>query len=547
MDITGWETKKDEINLSDLAEKLNLSTPPEDKHLQLEEDKKSIIKKTKSAYIVNTAHCRSEAELIKFIIQSHGWKETIMNYDGNFVCFGLRIKPEDIDEMKKNKAIFNRFPEADTFAHKKELGDVLNRLFKYFPEDFTFYPRTYTIPGDDKRLANDLEESKGKKTYIFKPSAGSQGEGIHLFKTVADYESLLKSQNGHEFVVQEYIADPLLVDGKKFDCRIYVLITGLRPMKAFVCKEGLARFCTENYEPPTKANMHKCYMHLTNYSLNKNSKDYKTSEEIISENDASKRTLTSLYLSLSKMGIAREEIEEKIREVCEKIVLAIEPYLTHEYNLSMGKDPIDPERVFHVFGFDILFDKNKNPWILEINANPSLNINLEIDKPDGEFIKLPSEIDKFVKNIVMDGAIRIMKKRKHVFFCLNTIKKILELNDYANYVRILPGSEADSKYQIFSKAVEIFERLSGIRGSAYLTQGKFVKIGRYPGMLGPNLTKPDYDILFTNLVIKGGGKMMYLNSFFDGLTIIANRLNPHGNEYKNLNFIVNSLYSATEL
>lgn len=31
---------------------------------------------------------------------------------------------------------------------------------------------------------------------------------------------------------------------KKFDCRIYVMLAGLRPITAFVCKEGLARFCT---------------------------------------------------------------------------------------------------------------------------------------------------------------------------------------------------------------------------------------------------------------------------------------------------------------
>ncbi len=91
---------------------------------------------------------------------------------------------------------------------------MLNRLQKYFPDAFEFYPRTYIIPNDVKRLCADLASSNGKKTYIFKPSAGSQGEGIHLFKTYADYESLLKSQQGHDFVVQEYIAQPLLVDGQ---------------------------------------------------------------------------------------------------------------------------------------------------------------------------------------------------------------------------------------------------------------------------------------------------------------------------------------------
>jgi hypothetical protein len=36
----------------------------------------------------------------------------------------------------------------------------------------------------------------------------------------------------------------LLLDGYKFDLRVYVLVVGIDPIQAFVCEEGLARFCT---------------------------------------------------------------------------------------------------------------------------------------------------------------------------------------------------------------------------------------------------------------------------------------------------------------
>ena len=51
-------------------------------------------------------------------------------------------------------------------------------------------------------------------------------------------------------VVQEYLQNPYLIDGLKFDMRIYVLITGLDPLRIFVYEEGLARFATEEYKPP---------------------------------------------------------------------------------------------------------------------------------------------------------------------------------------------------------------------------------------------------------------------------------------------------------
>ena len=80
---------------------------------------------------------------------------------------------------------------------------------------------------------------------------------------------------GQEFIVQEYIALPLLIDNTKFDLRLYMLITSLRPFNAYICKEGMARFCTVEYELPTNKNLKNEFMHLTNYSLNKKNLDYK--------------------------------------------------------------------------------------------------------------------------------------------------------------------------------------------------------------------------------------------------------------------------------
>ena len=85
--------------------------------------------------------------------------------------------------------------------------------------------------------------------------------------------------------MQHYIADPLLIDGKKFDLRIYVLISQIgsypaKPTIAFVAQEGMVRLCTVNYEQPSAQNMHNLLQHLTNSSLNKLSSDFVTSENL---------------------------------------------------------------------------------------------------------------------------------------------------------------------------------------------------------------------------------------------------------------------------
>lgn len=97
--------------------------------------------------------------------------------------------------------------------------------------------------------------------------------------------------------MQEYLSRPFLIDGFKFDLRVYVLVTSCSPMRVYLYKDGLVRLSTQPYKAPTQDNIHmvrecvrdsRCAliltskhpppplpsdhqlnMHLTNYSVNK--------------------------------------------------------------------------------------------------------------------------------------------------------------------------------------------------------------------------------------------------------------------------------------
>ena len=98
-----------------------------------------------------------------------------------------------------------------------------------------------------------------------KPEASSQGKGIFLVKSYEEIPSL------ERYVVQKYIPRPLLIEGLKFDLRLYVLLTGIDPIRLFLYKDGLVRLATLPYKVPKDNNIDKLFMHLTNYSVNRRS------------------------------------------------------------------------------------------------------------------------------------------------------------------------------------------------------------------------------------------------------------------------------------
>jgi hypothetical protein len=84
-----------------------------------------------------------------------------------------------------------------------------------------------------------MKQHTAGQTYICKPENGCQGQGIFLI------DSPTKLDPSVPLIVQEYLSSPLLIDGLKFDLRIYVLITSVAPLRVFLYEDGIARFATE--------------------------------------------------------------------------------------------------------------------------------------------------------------------------------------------------------------------------------------------------------------------------------------------------------------
>lgn len=92
--------------------------------------------------------------------------------------------------------------------------------------------------------------------------------------------------------MSEYI-NPHLIEGFKYDLRLYVLVTSYDPLKIHIYEEGLVRFATEKYNMDM-TNLQNMFIHLTNYSINKDSEFFVECEEIKPNGKGSKWCLKSL-------------------------------------------------------------------------------------------------------------------------------------------------------------------------------------------------------------------------------------------------------------
>ena len=204
-------------------------------------------------------------------------------------------------------------------------------------------------------------------------SSNNQSSGDSKFVEAPAYYN-----KDNTYVVQKYIKHPALWKGHKFDFRIYVLVTSvIDPMCIFLYRDGLVRLASEKYDP--NKNLHDSYIHLTNYSLNKNNKGYDGDAHKLKLSDVLTGIMTQPPIKKGKSGVTRssKEIWAEIEEIVIKTIITVQPQLQHIYRSCQTKEP---DCCFELLGFDIMLDQKLKPWMLEVNHTPSFGCDTTIDK-----------------------------------------------------------------------------------------------------------------------------------------------------------------------
>jgi len=266
------------------------------------------------------------------------------------------------NESSKMKTFFNLYQRYNNIFKHSSITKKDSLYLNYkamntkYPDDYNYMSKTYTGADLDqfKKAFKDYQVSEDN-LWLIKPNSSTAGRGIHFLKNPNDVKK--------NDIVTKYISNPLLINNRKFDLRLYLFVTGHNPLKVYLFHEGLARLSTSTYDLDLN-DLDNLFKHLTNTSVNKNNdKGFKYDDLIMSIEKVKK------YIK-EKYNTDFSVIWDQIKDISIKSIISMN-------HLEMDKEKyykIHSNNLFKLYGVDIIIDNNFKAWLLEINHGPSLGL-----------------------------------------------------------------------------------------------------------------------------------------------------------------------------
>ncbi|XP_078415326.1 protein polyglycylase TTLL10-like [Cetorhinus maximus] len=330
--------------------------------------------------------------LIVSFCESKGWKRILDNAREDYLLKWTDTNIPSIHQVfHEGKQMLNQIPNTKVLTTKfglcsslKDNERIMNKygriMFSKFMKLEEFYPETYRMDLRSERYAFYQVFQEGQ-TWISKPAESSQGRGIFLLRTLDDMaafcEKLESVEENPYFrmcfydsplnrIVQRYVVEPLLLEGRKFDVRSYFLIACTSPYVTFF-RHGYVKLTCNEYNP----NSDDLTDHLTNQFVQKKNPLYsEMKEDTVWSMERLNDYINEKYMEAKHLpkDWVFTVFTKRVQQIMTQCFIATKARLGNKLGY------------FDLLGFDIMIDQNFKVWLLEINSNPSLLMNCEILK-----------------------------------------------------------------------------------------------------------------------------------------------------------------------
>ena len=302
---------------------------------------------------------------------------------------------KELDSKGGGKVIFG-IPGCDNVVSKRIIWYMLENLYGREKAQ-TIMPQTFVLSNEEHMKLFEEKWEEGK-TYILK-SKKQHKLGLSLTTKKQD---ILEAKDKDFLIVQDYLKDVLLINNRKINLRIYILLiieNGI--LKVYTNEHGTCIYNNKDYDPESL----DFESNITSFNL-----DY----EIYEKNPL---TLKQLRTHLNKNGYDSNILFENLNSKIKLLAEAIKD--------KVGSENLRNNVLVQIFGADFIIDKNLNPYLLECNKGPDMSPKekkpaLEIIERIEDFYKKEDESEECYPSGYVTG--NGLKVQKDTFDLLDLIK-----------------------------------------------------------------------------------------------------------------------------
>ncbi|XP_038602973.1 inactive polyglycylase TTLL10 isoform X3 [Tachyglossus aculeatus] len=388
------------------------------------------------------------ANLVSAYCLSQGWQRLQDPHRQDYQLKWCEAKSRQAySSFREGKQLLYQIPNNKHLTTKigllnslREYGRIMSRVNRLSirprrilkMEDF--FPETFRLDVKEEREAffTSFDEPQ---IWICKPTGSNQGRGIFLLQHLEDVASLLVDINDLEGkssyrklsfrapqprIVQRYIQNPLLVDGRKFDVRSYLLIACAAPF-VVLFSHGYVRLTLSPYDPLSK----DLTSHLTNQSMQKKHPLYQLRKEetvwsmerlnsYINDNFCKDKELSWDWVLTAFTGLTHRgagSLQRRMQQIMTHCFLATKSKLDGKLGY------------FDLIGCDFLIDEDFKVWLLEMNANPALHTHCQVLRdliPSLVYETLDLALETFHKSLRRQTLLPLERQRRFVLLYLGS-------------------------------------------------------------------------------------------------------------------------------
>ena len=325
----------------------------------------------KKSHFINYYRCdrRGLGKITSKIFNKH--KLTKNNKDWNlYIPCGYNNVEKELKNIKlnskKNKIIFG-INGCDKIVSKNGIWRILNNTYgrsfarTLMPESFLLYD-----PGELLLLRKSyINDYKKKPIFILKKNI-QRKEGLKLTTKLPE---IMNGYKQKYVVAQKYLRNLYLVNRRKVNLRVYLLIVIKgNKKKYYFSRKGKCIYTNKDYNDD-------------NFDFESNITSYKLDLKIYKKNP---RDFNQLANHLKKKNKDAVKLFNRIQKLIKYVCMAIDPHLKQSNNIF-------GTTTFQIFGGDIIFDNDMNPYLLEFNKGPDMRAKDKLD----EFMKTDVQYDMF--------------------------------------------------------------------------------------------------------------------------------------------------------